>query len=299
MKKVNEKNKVNKKLQSNLGITLIALVISIIVLLILAGVSIATLTGDNGILTQATKAKNTYEDASIEEQIELYRFKAENDKSTLKDKLIKDELLNKEEIEKKGIVNLSENIIVISNFEGLKEISKKVEEGESYQGKKIYMINDINCSAKFDSETGELIEGENFMPIGDSNSKIEEEGNSSSIKKEFKGKFDGFGYKISNLYIKENETTDYCTALFGYVGSEGIIKNLTVSNSYIHGYYEVGAIVGRNRGEIINCVNEGIVITDSYLVGGIAGRNTNIIDKCINRGKVKGVIQTGRNCRKL
>ena len=35
------------------GITLIALVITIIVLLILAGVSIAMLTGQNGILTQA------------------------------------------------------------------------------------------------------------------------------------------------------------------------------------------------------------------------------------------------------
>ena len=41
---------------NNKGITLIALVITIIVLLILAGVSIAMLTGSNGILTQATKA---------------------------------------------------------------------------------------------------------------------------------------------------------------------------------------------------------------------------------------------------
>ena len=39
------------------GITLIALIITIIVLLILAGISIATLTGENGILTQADKAK--------------------------------------------------------------------------------------------------------------------------------------------------------------------------------------------------------------------------------------------------
>ena len=38
------------------GITLIALVITIIVLLILAGVSIAMLTGDNGILSNATRA---------------------------------------------------------------------------------------------------------------------------------------------------------------------------------------------------------------------------------------------------
>ena len=45
----------NFKKQNN-GITLIALVITIIVLLILAGVSIAMLTGDNGILTQSKQA---------------------------------------------------------------------------------------------------------------------------------------------------------------------------------------------------------------------------------------------------
>ena len=41
-------------LTNNKGITLIALVITIIVLLILAGVSIAMLTGDNGLLTKAS-----------------------------------------------------------------------------------------------------------------------------------------------------------------------------------------------------------------------------------------------------
>ena len=40
------------KQRNNTGITLIALVITIIVLLILAGVSIAMLTGNNGILTR-------------------------------------------------------------------------------------------------------------------------------------------------------------------------------------------------------------------------------------------------------
>ena len=49
------------------GITLIALVITIIVLLILASVSIAMLTGDNGILTQAKKAKEETEKAAKEE----------------------------------------------------------------------------------------------------------------------------------------------------------------------------------------------------------------------------------------
>ena len=55
------------------GITLIALVITIIVLLILAGVSVTMLTGTNGILTQAQKAKMTTELSSYKEQLELYK----------------------------------------------------------------------------------------------------------------------------------------------------------------------------------------------------------------------------------
>ena len=61
----------NKWKNRNSGITLIALVITIIVLLILAGVSIAMLTGDNGLLTQAAKAKEATEKAQAEEQSQL------------------------------------------------------------------------------------------------------------------------------------------------------------------------------------------------------------------------------------
>ena len=53
------------------GITLIALVITIIVLLILAAVSIATLTGENGILTRANDAKEETEVAEEKEAIQL------------------------------------------------------------------------------------------------------------------------------------------------------------------------------------------------------------------------------------
>ena len=53
------------------GITLIALVITIIVLLILAGVTIAALSGDNGILTRAQEAKKQSEIASVKEQAKL------------------------------------------------------------------------------------------------------------------------------------------------------------------------------------------------------------------------------------
>ena len=60
--KINEKQK---------GITLIALVITIIVLLILAGVSIAMLTGDNGILMQASDSKIETAVGTVKEQLKL------------------------------------------------------------------------------------------------------------------------------------------------------------------------------------------------------------------------------------
>ena len=56
---------------NNKGITLIALVITIIVLLILAGVSIAMLTGQNGILTQANSSKSATVKAEAVEKINL------------------------------------------------------------------------------------------------------------------------------------------------------------------------------------------------------------------------------------
>ena len=59
------------RIKQTKGITLIALVITIIILLILAGVTITMLTGDNGILKQATNARETNTKAELEEQVKL------------------------------------------------------------------------------------------------------------------------------------------------------------------------------------------------------------------------------------
>lgn len=67
---MNKKGEKDKNMR-NKGITLIALVITIIVLLILAAVSIATLTGDNGILTRANESKTETEKGEEEEAIRL------------------------------------------------------------------------------------------------------------------------------------------------------------------------------------------------------------------------------------
>ena len=64
-------NRKEKSKDMEKGITLIALVITIIVLLILAGVTIATLTGENGILTRASDASEETKKANVEEQVKL------------------------------------------------------------------------------------------------------------------------------------------------------------------------------------------------------------------------------------
>lgn len=83
-----------KKQNTNLGITLIALVITIIALLILAGVSIAMLTGENGILTQAQNAKIATEMKSAEEKVKLAVLAARSDNGVLTIEKLRNELAN-------------------------------------------------------------------------------------------------------------------------------------------------------------------------------------------------------------
>ena len=70
------------------GITLIALVITIIVLLILAGVGIAMLTGNNGILTQVKLAKENTQAAKEQEEKSLDKVNRYINEKTMKDNYI-------------------------------------------------------------------------------------------------------------------------------------------------------------------------------------------------------------------
>ena len=65
---------IENKIEKSQGITLIALVVTIIVLLILAGISINALTGQNGILKRATDAKKQTEDAGDLEYLQTKAY---------------------------------------------------------------------------------------------------------------------------------------------------------------------------------------------------------------------------------
>ena len=62
-----KKGSINK----NCGITLISLVVTIIILLILGGIAIATLTGENGLFARAKQAKENYSVSSAKEKLQL------------------------------------------------------------------------------------------------------------------------------------------------------------------------------------------------------------------------------------
>ena len=113
------------KKRSERAITLIALVITIIVLLILAAVSIAMLTGENGILNKSQQTKTEQIKAELEEQFKLamYELKIEKKeksielsditidilKSKIKDSEIQIEVTEEKEDSKSEVMTLSED----------------------------------------------------------------------------------------------------------------------------------------------------------------------------------------------
>ena len=87
------------------GITLIVLVVTIIVLIILSGVTIATLTGHNGIINKAQNAKDDTQYSQWEEQIDIAIIDAESKhRNPTMDEII-EELKNKHIIDNDSQVN--------------------------------------------------------------------------------------------------------------------------------------------------------------------------------------------------
>ncbi len=74
------KNK--KDIQKNAGITLIALVVTIIILLILVGVTISSFTGDDGLVNETKNTRNNIEDLQNKTIDDLHQIANELSTST-------------------------------------------------------------------------------------------------------------------------------------------------------------------------------------------------------------------------
>ncbi len=146
------------------------------------------------------------------------------------------------------------------------------------------LANDIDAS-----ETSEWNGGAGFEPIGDWGS-------------EFIGSLDGYNHTINGLHI-DRPGTDYL-GLFGYVGTDGILKNIGLLDNYVNGweydyYYmenifsdNVGGLAGRIWGDIYNCHVNGTVYGGSC-VGGLVGLSSGSIEKSYVMGVVVGDVSVG------
>ena len=110
----------------------------------------------------------------------------------------------------------------------------------------------------------------------------------------FEGTFDGNGHTISGIRIDYGSKAELA-GLFGYVGTKGVVRNVTVSgNNYIYSNGDgentnfVGAIAGYNAGTIQYCGNTAPVsaIHKHGRAGGIVGYNTGTVTGCYNMGTV-------------
>lgn len=113
--------KENKK-----GITLIALVVTIVVLLILAGISIGAITGNNGIINQAQNAKDDTQKAQWEEQIDVAIIDAESKNRNPNMDDVIEELKNKHVIDDASQVN--EETGTITTNEPVYDIEGKLDD---------------------------------------------------------------------------------------------------------------------------------------------------------------------------
>jgi hypothetical protein len=108
----------------------------------------------------------------------------------------------------------------------------------------------------------------------------------------FTGVFDGNDYVIRNADVNMLDS-DY-VGLFGYLGTDGQIRNLGVEDASIFGRYRVGGLVGFNvRGVISNCYSTGSV-SGADRVGGLVGENyDSTIRNSYSTGSVSGADHVG------
>ena len=119
------------------GITLIALVITIVILIILAGVAINMTLGENGILEKAKYAKEQYEIAGVREEIELAILEIQSDKASKNEDFSIEAILAELPSKVEGITLEKEGNSLKGSFNGynftINESMKLAIEGESIE----------------------------------------------------------------------------------------------------------------------------------------------------------------------
>lgn len=291
------KEKIMKDLKKSVsGITLISLVITIIILMIIAGVSINLTIGDNGLFSRAKEAKKLYQKEAVVEEISLKILEQQRkgmniSKSNLKAILSQYGTVKEENgqiisvvqengsiIEIKEVYSgtiIEDNITYIYTKEQLEEFKDSVKNGNTYENQTVMLMNDIDLKCNEDN----LWEG-----IGTADSR-------------FSGTFDGNNCTVYNVYLIGNNSGVY--GFFNYI-LNSTIKNLTVEGETKSTMSDlkisIGGIASSAFGEctIENCCNKMNIEKEqaTWCVGGIVS-DTHVgsyvdIKNCRNEAKISG-----------
>ena len=217
------KNCIKNSLKASNGITLIALVITIIVLLILAGISIQMLTGDNGILTKAIDSKEKTERAEIIEtaQMDILGKQAQNQGILSEQELI--DILTSNDYNTKGTLSNNNEQSVLQKTLTSNGGKYQIPVSEIYNGLLIseedsgYGLYDINTGKLKKSWEDLLAEG--IIKINEYDNLITNfENNQNSSSDILDGKL-----KIRNdVTIIGNDAFNKCTKLKEVIIPEGV-----------------------------------------------------------------------------
>ena len=135
---------------------------------------------------------------------------------------------------------------------------------------------------KYFLQTADIKLNGDWKPIGD-----------AAYYREFSGRFDGNGHRITGLTIRED--SNGCGSLFGMIRFDGEVRNLTVETSPEgislddDNYARAGIIAGCSDGVIENCITRGR-LADGGFLGGIVAQNGGIVKNCINYAAIEALI---------
>ena len=147
--------------------------------------------------------------------------------------------------------------VTITTVDELKALRDAVNSGTSYVGENIYLKADLDLN------------NETWTPIGNATNP-------------FKGNFEGWGHKISNLSVEGSN--DYA-GLFGCIEG-GSVRDVGVEGTNVSGGLYVGGICGYLKsGEISSCYSNIAVLGTQY-VGGLCGYSEGKIENCWHQGNV-------------
>lgn len=317
--------KLNLKSTKQKGITLIALVITILVLLILAGVSINTVFSDNGIMKRARDSKKVTNISSLKETIgvvlqgrninkqvglEQNSLKTDLEKGISGDKQVEQITDDTCYVTRDDVtLTVYDNGDILEGkidlWDGTTKNKPTVDKNKNWHiytpEEMKYFADYVNGNLTEDEKAGleitddTIVYLEKDLDLGarqvngtlTTGTAWEPVGTEKEAK--FTGTFEGNNHTIRGVYVKKEGK------FAGIFGNSDTIQNLTVSSSYIEAAEPcAGEIVGALReGNLINCHNKGTkVITQKNYVGGIAGQSTGEkIQQCTNSGEITGKIE--------